>query len=132
MLQKAAGGKGRLCCEALAVYVLADFAPEPVVVLMRAAGRQRGWEEDANSDGEILEVVEAEFLKTDFEEILAICGESGAPVNELALRRAMACVAHLRTVTWSARQTAERHVAPDTEALAVSASACAQTSLGQS
>ena len=58
-------------------------------------------------------------MKTDFEEILAICGESWAPVNELALRRAMACVAQWRTVTWSARQTAERHVAPDTEALAV-------------
>ena len=41
VLQKAAGGKGRLRCEALAVYVLADFAPEPVVVLMRAVGRRK-------------------------------------------------------------------------------------------
>ena len=119
VLEKAAGGKGRLRCEALAVYVLADFAPEPVVVLMRAAGRQRGWDEYAKSDGQILQVVGAEFKKMDFEDILAICGESGAPFNESALRRAMACVAQWRTVIWSARQTAERHLALDAEALAV-------------
>ena len=117
VLVRQGGAKGRLRREALAVYALSGFAPEAVVVFLRGAARQRHWEEE-KTDAEVLRVVEDEFMRSDLEEVLSYCDED-TPVDEVALRRAVACVAQWRTVSWSSLQTAERHVAPDTETLAL-------------
>lgn len=107
---------GRLRQTALAVYVLAGYAPEPVIVFLRGAGRQRRW--CAKTDAELLDLTETAFLHMDLEDICALCDED-APADGEAFRRAVACVAQWRAVSWSRVQLAERHVAPDTETLAV-------------
>ena len=101
---------------ALAVHVLADYAPEPVVVLLRGAGRERHWEE--KGDEFLVRLVEDEFMNTSLEELCAIVDES-SPTNLVALQRAVACVAQWQTVFWAMEQASTRRVAPDTERLAL-------------
>ena len=108
--------QGRLRNTALIIYVWAGFAPEPVVVFLRGAGRQRGWVE--KTAAELMDLVESAFDSIDSDELNLFCDE-WAPADELAAKRAAACVSQWRTVAWSRSQLAERHVALDTETLAV-------------
>lgn len=63
-------------------------------------------------------LVENAFDIIDADELNLFC-DGWAPADELAAKRAAACVSQWRTVAWSRSQLAERHVAPDTETLAV-------------
>ena len=48
--------EGELHSMALAVYVFARYAPDPVVVLLQGAGKQRNW--PVKADVDIVELVE--------------------------------------------------------------------------
>ena len=51
--------EGELHNMALAVYVLASYAPAMVVVILRGAGKQRHW--PVKLDADIVELVETMF-----------------------------------------------------------------------
>ena len=96
---------------AMAMFMLADYAPEPVVVFLRALGRQYHWEKP-KTNAELLALVEDAFLAADLAELDALCDEENPTA---ALRAATVRVAQWRSIVWC-RGTA---VHPDTEAIAV-------------
>ena len=63
--------KGDVLDKALAIFVLGDYAPEPIVVFLRSVGRQHHWD-SPKTDNEVLEIVENAFLAADFWELVSI------------------------------------------------------------
>ena len=103
----------------LAIFMLADYEPEPAVVFLRGLGRQYHWDLP-KTDAELLGLVEAVFLAADLADLESLCDESDPSA---ALRAATACVAQWRSVVWC-RATG---VHPDTEAIALKYEAVRRT-----
>ena len=95
----------------LAIFMLGDYAPEPVVVFLRGLGRQYHWEAPKTNE-ELLGIIEAAFLAEDLARLASLCDEDNPTA---ALRAAASCVAQWRSVVWSRGTSAY----PYTEAIAV-------------
>ena len=93
----------------VAVYLLADYSPEPVVVFMRGQERKRGWRE--RSDQELFRIAEDTFLSVDMDVLTHLVDESN-PKDVAVYRTAAACVAQWRAAVWG------KAFRTDTEAIA--------------
>ena len=100
---------------ALAIYVLANYAPEPCVVYLRGVGRQRHWR--PKTDEAVFEIFVDAFAAADLHSLRDLC-DGTAPGCDAPLKAAAACVAQWRAVMWCRAQSAERSVYPDTESVA--------------
>ena len=103
--------RGRDIETALAIFMLGEYAPEPVVVFLRRLGRQYHWE-TPKTDVELLAIVEAAFLAADLLGLHSLCDEENPSA---ALLIATVWIAQWRSVVWC-RGTG---IHPDTEAIAV-------------
>ena len=79
---------------AMAIFMLADYAPEPVVVFLWALGRQYHWE-TPKTKAELLALVEDAFLAADLVGLGAICDEEEPTA---ALRAATVRVTQCRSI----------------------------------
>ena len=97
----------------LAVYVLADFAAEPVVVQLRRIAARRRWPD--RTDDELIDVITDAFEAEPIDNLVALCDDDMTP-DAVALATAVGVVRQWRVAAWTAEQN-RKGITPSTGAV---------------